>query len=938
MMMSKALATVLIFPKRSAYISSSVFRVRPSLSHVQFRYGHTGVEDLATAIIAERENQLQEQCLEQDEVLGASQDPFKEYLPDPEPEEIEPDYRSQPLYDVNSSSVAHLRESVRKLQGALDSNDLGARSARSSVLESLKDPVRYKSPPLEEAQYDPVAEKMYIGPPRPVFFKRLKELGLHGQTKFDSEMQYESAKRDYLRYRRRRVYQQLAEKGITHRRPRKVTAEQYRRFKEYLQTGRYPHGPEPGPSYVKQADGSLMRKDIFDRERCLDDCIDTHAALMNHPQLVEKDSVKFKLDGFEQMESISSDKLVEVIRAHPFDDFEQKRQWLISLMHNVQKSLQKVEAQKEFIFVRQQVLKDYRNETAPAEYDILARDPHLARIYSEPRGDWEEMWLRGFAIKVDRQHAELTRKRLAIKAEIDMKNHQYSDPQTARWAEGVRLDRDRDENHLAFLERNVVRDRYVVMAETLDNQHRHRANPDVFRRFGVQDWRRIEKERMLIVNANEWADRNEKETFGIRSPRNHIENKRRKRTLEEKVRDERIETITTDAHSTIENARVLWSRAILNCQDVSAISQRTDYMTNPYTVSRKKRVEAVLGSPLVAHLFLYPFPLGTDIDVNGHETQYMHKQLKTDEAMGTEVIRNYIGPDVLWGVKQKNHMVSPYLSWRRHAHYPPGSPVSDDVANPFVEEWPRSKEKDKFRLKAMKEPVVAQPDNFKIGGRPLQFVGIRITRPCRATKSGLVRTVKSLYVCGNNAGCIGFGFGRAEGVKEANVRAKQVAEANMIYVPRYRGRALFHDAQAKFNGTIIKFIAVPPGHGLVCPPILKAILESAGIKDCTAMIIGNRNNHSVIKAAFRALACLNDLDGTAWARGRRVIDMVGEVSGQTYHLPQDFHRQNLRDASAELRRWKRNFMQEDDASLNAFDQLIRSEAKNAKKAATNTSR
>ena len=60
-------------------------------------------------------------------------------------------------------------------------------------------------------------------------------------------------------------------------------------------------------------------------------------------------------------------------------------------------------------------------------------------------------------------------------------------------------------------------------------------------------------------------------------------------------------------------------------------------------------------------------------------------------------------------------------------------------------------------------------------------------------------TFHVIKIAGNARGCAGLGIGRASSFMEAAKKAEYAAQANMIYVPRYRNHTIAHTLYGKFH-------------------------------------------------------------------------------------------------------------------------------------------
>ena len=76
-----------------------------------------------------------------------------------------------------------------------------------------------------------------------------------------------------------------------------------------------------------------------------------------------------------------------------------------------------------------------------------------------------------------------------------------------------------------------------------------------------------------------------------------------------------------------------------------------------------------------------------------------------------------------------------------------------------------------------------------------------------------------------------------------------------------------HEQFAKFSGSEVILIPASEGTGLKAGGAMRAVLESAGVKDVLAKSKGSSNPHNLVKATMLALSQLRDAYTVAQNRG-----------------------------------------------------------------------
>lgn len=134
---------------------------------------------------------------------------------------------------------------------------------------------------------------------------------------------------------------------------------------------------------------------------------------------------------------------------------------------------------------------------------------------------------------------------------------------------------------------------------------------------------------------------------------------------------------------------------------------------------------------------------------------------------------------------------------------------------------------------------------------------VNIRRVTKVTKGGRTFTFSATVVVGNGEGVVGEGQGKAREVQEAIKKAIDDAKKNLVVVPIFRG-TIPHVQFGKFGAAKVMLRPASQGTGVLAGGSMRAILESAGIKDVLAKSKGGSNPANVIKATIDALSNLRD--------------------------------------------------------------------------------
>lgn len=143
---------------------------------------------------------------------------------------------------------------------------------------------------------------------------------------------------------------------------------------------------------------------------------------------------------------------------------------------------------------------------------------------------------------------------------------------------------------------------------------------------------------------------------------------------------------------------------------------------------------------------------------------------------------------------------------------------------------------------------------------------VAINRVTKVTKGGRTFSFSAIVVVGDEKGVVGYGLGKANEVTMAIAKGVEAAKKNLIKVPVLKG-TLPHEQNAKYSGARVFLRPASSGTGLVAGGAMRAVLESAGVKDVLAKCKGSSNPHNLVKATFAALMQLRDARMVAQHRG-----------------------------------------------------------------------
>lgn len=134
---------------------------------------------------------------------------------------------------------------------------------------------------------------------------------------------------------------------------------------------------------------------------------------------------------------------------------------------------------------------------------------------------------------------------------------------------------------------------------------------------------------------------------------------------------------------------------------------------------------------------------------------------------------------------------------------------------------------------------------------------VAVNRVTKVVKGGRRFSFSAIVVVGDGKGVVGYGLGKANEVTDAISKAIDDAKKNLIKIPILKG-TVPHPMLGKYSGGLVLVKPAAAGTGVIAGGAMRAVFESAGIKDVLAKSKGSSNPHNVVKATFDALSKMRD--------------------------------------------------------------------------------
>ncbi len=143
---------------------------------------------------------------------------------------------------------------------------------------------------------------------------------------------------------------------------------------------------------------------------------------------------------------------------------------------------------------------------------------------------------------------------------------------------------------------------------------------------------------------------------------------------------------------------------------------------------------------------------------------------------------------------------------------------------------------------------------------------VKIKRCAAVVKGGRRFSFAAMVVAGDGHGKVGWGYGKANEVAPSVEKATKQALRSLVSVPIV-DETIPHQIKGHYGAAKVVLIPAMAGTGVIAGSAVRAVCESAGIKNILTKSFGSNNPVTLVKATISALQNLQTKEDVERLRG-----------------------------------------------------------------------
>jgi len=163
------------------------------------------------------------------------------------------------------------------------------------------------------------------------------------------------------------------------------------------------------------------------------------------------------------------------------------------------------------------------------------------------------------------------------------------------------------------------------------------------------------------------------------------------------------------------------------------------------------------------------------------------------------------------------------------------------------------------------------PVTLDAQGREITEKIVHINRSSKVVKGGRRFSFSALVVAGDKNGRVGLGLGKASEVADCIRKGSEAAKRQMVD-SSLSGTTIPHEIVCVYDGARVIMRPASPGTGIIAGKTVRAVVESAGVRDLLTKSLGSKNAANVAKATLKGLMELRLREQVYATRGIEVKD------------------------------------------------------------------